>query len=326
MEDSDLKITDLNDDCLTQIVNFLPLTDLFQLFKAIKSFWSAIANVLPKQIVKLTPKSYSMKDGLFFQTFGCNIKKLKFLRLTQNQMDKFINDYCAGGGIAEIVIIDGYRSKMTLCEQFIEKNSQFFKPLKSLSLEFVKIKSKGIVAILNKATELTALTIDFCSAITDPPNYLVITKRDIQKLSVQKMVKKLSLLDITFPIEILQKFPNVEELVLAPKTPIRLLTMPFLNSLQTLDVHFFKTEDSGMELLISTVAQHSNIHLLQINPKWLSVRSIVENICTMKSLQILILRATTVDIGYNCFKQFGDYLIELRSIYFNVRTIYAFNL
>lgn len=134
----DLKITDLNDDCLIGIFKYLKFKDLFTLFHIHKRFHCAIAGALQHVRVEIYPSNTDAeweKIERFLKVLGNKIPKLGFLFHPDvegfHRTNKLIQDYCSNGNVKDCMISDTcfHTSRR---KEFFKDNINFFKSLKTL--------------------------------------------------------------------------------------------------------------------------------------------------------------------------------------------------
>lgn len=134
-KEKELKITDINDDCLSEIFILLNSDDLIQLFGATSRFHNAIKRVLPKKDIKIDGEHLPNLERLynFLKLFSGQIKNLNVENLWRPRdlqiIEEMLSKYCVDGNVSKYACRFG-----TMSNAFINTNSKFFESLHSLKL------------------------------------------------------------------------------------------------------------------------------------------------------------------------------------------------
>lgn len=326
-----LKITDLNDDCLIEIVKNLNSNDLISLYQANSRFTNAIEIVVPKITFKIEINADLEKTEKFSKKFGDRIKILYVEN--ENGLVKLIK-YFNGGNVksCELVRLHG-----VIDEEFIEQNFVFFKMLQSLKLVGLFIVSSVYEKLFDVIAEIKTLTlirVKFSFLLT---NADVLTKIiSFRHLKILEMnactfghgrdyfalpagtsttVNELKLGLEWLDMSILNHFPNVNSL--------NLILPWFIFNYEPLNMSNLKTLSLSCgegihlpELIFSTFAECNSLERLDLEVQnWNVFACVFRNILeigNLKELNLNIRRSSFInlmDIVHN-FKQFQSFSIR----------------
>lgn len=247
--DQDLKILDLNNDCLIKVFTHLNYTDLLNVSKASDEFKYAVDAICCVTQFEFTINMENEVDMLvkmspiedFLLLFGEKIKGSKIelnckpwqadYNIIHDHLESFITNYCVDANITECVL-----NFFVLRKSFFEKNREFFASLELLLihsevepvnyfdwlLDFLpesKLKTFGLTCAMyhkdgngfkfNLMSKIAASQLEACHILPNPK--IIDTSTDVP---VNQTIEYLHLREVSFDPVHLGKFPNIFNLTL----------------------------------------------------------------------------------------------------------------
>lgn len=130
-----LQITDLNDDCLTEIFKYLQLEDLNSLSVTNTRFFNPIKSAVPYIETTLNNLRSNFKYNKdFFVNFGDQVRNLHFQYFQPYPFatiffEKILNDFFRGNRVKHCTF-----TRCALSKGFVLRNAEFFRSLETLNL------------------------------------------------------------------------------------------------------------------------------------------------------------------------------------------------
>lgn len=343
MEENTKNILDLDDDCLIHICNFVESYDLLTLFQANTLFHNAIGAAVMNVEIELYEMGKIVER--FFEKFGSGMRKLNIWTENTQWTEYIIQKYISRENIQHC-IFPGY-SRIDI--EFIERNSYFFKSLKSLAIECATIDQLALQKLSTIILNLKEFSICFENSMSDLTYFLSnLASCPLEVLSlwqvnfdfeikhihgnipVMKNLKRLKMQIDCESIDVLKTFPNIHSLYLMLHPNIFPdLTLQHFGNLKVLTLRMEEIDEvpNSHELIAGFLKQLIHLNTLEL----LSLTSvygytnftpeIIRIICKMTNLKTLSLYGfLTLPIA--CLLSFSHSLKNLRTMKMQPKEIY----
>lgn len=291
-EESDIKITDLNNDCLIQIFNHLDYPDLLNVRKANSAFHDAVESVCRLKKFEFNIKIPDLEHlkvlQAFLSLYGVAIKKSK-IRISLHR-DASLDDVnlviasCSQANISHCSL-----NNLHLIREFLAKNSGFLKSLESLTVHF----SGPLFEFLDTSIEV--------------PENLTLKHLGLKVISLGSTA-------------ILEKFPNITHLEIELNKTNSLSPILHLNKLKYLKLHTYDFSTPQFNGFLLKLAQRNMLESLWLltSSHWTleleTTRQIAHSFCQMTNLKELKLQTNLKLQPY--FSKFCRSLVNLQSFQF----------
>lgn len=287
-EKKELKITDLNDDCLTEIFKLLKPDDLLSSFEAHKRFSRPIENAVSDMCVTLNLTDCEKINKTFIETFSDKIRKLNVVNNADavdrsSECRELISEYFSDGNLRNLSF-----DNFELNASFIVKNVNMFKSLNSFKLTFAEMNECDYEKLFEAIANVKELELSnywyvgnrrYPDTISHVCSLLHLTKlkirlpsvRDINTVPVNTTVKELSLY-LSLPVDMLliSKFPNVDTLHLSVdrKCDYESSEIPKMANLKRISIIFYNeffTEPYFLKLADPNTLESLDLQVKEIN-------------------------------------------------------------
>lgn len=302
-DNNNLKITDLNEYCLTEIVKLLNSDDLVHLCQVNTRFLPAIDKVVPKKEICCTINNGENGKplGFFLKLFGHRIVNLKICGYGTTEkkiIEGFVKKYCANGNVKKC----NFRQEIS--KEFIEGNTKFFE-----SLESVDVSCGGMFDILTKPIKLKEIKVMGYDDI-NPVLSGVLTARakeietmkislgvlsqihQLPKFHAVKFLSLFSLWEENNDYNVLASFPNVQHFTAYVGRRFKYLdNILQLKHLKKLRLYFHDKPSERSTALFKHLKTQVTLESLRVSFQYgpSSSRDLLNNICGMTNLKELYL-------------------------------------
>lgn len=250
---NELKITDLNVDCLVEIVKYLHSDDLINLCQVHFRFLPPIGKVVPKKVIYIRNCVENHKSlNVFLKLFGHRITCLDLdgkSSLEARIIEGYVSAYCANGNVKSC------NFDLNVLKKFIDRNTKFFESLESVDgssehmlymvTKQIKLKKFNIINIQNdnfdlhgiqsaKANEIEFLKIQLShlAQIDDLPLFTAVKVLLLQSYGPHDRMDQY--------LKVLLHFPNVRDLTVDVRSYFKGLDgILQLNHLKKLHLRFY---------------------------------------------------------------------------------------
>lgn len=300
-EASALKITDLNDDCITEICRYLPADNLYQLHSAHKRFYIPIKNAVPSIKVEINGEEAEENIEGFLKVFGDQVRILQALNWWNTKiMDFFrwMNLYCSKNNVKDCKFTNSYLTK-----ELMNRNSGFFESLYILEFEIIHMKSKhqNIFGTLIKDMRLekssSTSSAGSGQTILNELHGLMSTwdmsDDGIDKSANFSLVTKLTFLFGTYNYNMLSWFPNLVALDIVIPETFDLSIILNLNHLSELTMHLQYIAKEEQDAVISVISTFNTLKSLSLTMNRMESDDngkTINSICAMTNLEELSLK------------------------------------
>lgn len=299
-----LQITDLNDDCLTEISKFLDIENLYNLYKSNRRFYIPIRNAVPSIQATITgPKISRNWENIenFLQVFGNQVRDLHIIECWKFHIEfyeKCVNKYCSGNTVRHCTF-----SRVFVTKDLIVSNARFFRSLKSLKFDRVALQPSGL-AFLHECKEMSwqQTQPSDTSAWNIYDELLVLLGSsnfaydEINNSPRYILTKSLSAQTNDINYSSLMKFPNIVTLECELFNNFDIaLTMQNLNHLKEMRLFLHYIPKEKQDAIISAISSLNTLKSITLRLDRTETDDngkMVESICAMTNLEELCLKNT----------------------------------